>query len=129
MAIPRATSGNNSQFTYDFGITIAQSTVNKLVKLTGATLTLASAYYALRTNAEKYVDTLRENSLRFGGILSTMKAMEAAQNRLIKGQSFFSVDDHIERRADALFNCPMHFQDISHGHFHPKPQQHQHHRQ
>lgn len=95
MAIPRATSGNNSQFTYDFGITIAQSTVNKLVRLTGATLTLASAYYALRTNAEKYVDTLRENSLRFGGILSTMKAMEAAQNRLIKGQSFFSVDDQL----------------------------------
>ena len=79
MAIPRATSGNNSQFTYDFGITIAQSTVNKLVRLTGATLTLASAYYALRTNAEKYVDTLRENSLRFGGILSPMKAMDAAQ--------------------------------------------------
>ena len=52
MAIPRATSGNNSQFTYDFGITIAQSTVNKLVRLTGATLTLASAYYALRTNAD-----------------------------------------------------------------------------
>lgn len=95
MAIPRATSGNNSQFTYDFGITIAQSTVNKLVRLTGATLTLASAYHALRTNAEKYVDTLRENSLSFGGILSTMKAMEAAQNRLIKGQSFFSVDDQL----------------------------------
>ena len=105
MAIPRATSGNNSQFTYDFGITIAQSTVNKLVRLTGATLTLASAYYALRTNAEKYVDTLRENSLRFGGILSTMKAMEAAQNRLIKGQSFFSVDEaaHATGKSYAQF--------------------------
>ena len=90
-----AKSGNKAQFTYDFGIAIAQSTVNKVARLTGATLTLASAFYALRETATKYVDTLRENTLRFGGVLSTMKAMEQAQDRLIKGQSYFSVDDQL----------------------------------
>lgn len=92
----RATSGNNAQFTYDFGIAIAQSTVNKITRLTGAALTLASAFYALKSTASEYVDTLRENTLRFGGVLSTMKAMEQAQNRLIKGQSYFNVDDQLK---------------------------------
>lgn len=95
MARSRATQGNNAQFTYDFGIAIAQSTVNKVTRLTGATLTLASAFYALRSTATQYVDTLRENTLRFGGVLSTMKAMEQAQDRLIKGQSYFNVDDQL----------------------------------
>lgn len=96
MARSRATSGNNAQFTYDFGIAIAQSTVNKITRLTGATLTLASAFYALKSTASDYVDTLRENTLRFGGVLSTMKAMEQAQNRLIKGQSYFSMEDQLK---------------------------------
>ena len=39
----KSRGNNNAQFTYDFGIAIAQSTVNKITKLTGATLTLASA--------------------------------------------------------------------------------------
>lgn len=95
MAASRATTGNTAQFTYDFGIAIAQSTVNKITRLTGATLTLASAFYALKSSAEQYVSTLRENTLRFGGVLSTMQAMEQAQNRLIKGQSYFSVDDQL----------------------------------
>lgn len=89
-------SGNNAQFTYDFGIAIAQSTVSKLMRLTGATLTLASAFYALKSSALSYVNTLRENTLRFGGVLSTMKAMEQAQDRLIKGQSYFTVDDQLK---------------------------------
>lgn len=88
--------GNNAQFTYDFGIAIAQSTVSKITRLTGATLTLASAFYALKTTASEYVNTLRENTLRFGGVLSTMKAMEQAQDRLIKGQSYFNVDDQLK---------------------------------
>lgn len=88
-------AGNQSQFTYDFGIAISQSTVSKLIRLTGATVTLASAMYALQTTADKYVKTLRENSLRFGGFLSTIKQMEAAQNRLIKGQTSFSVEDQL----------------------------------
>lgn len=95
MAKSRATSGNNAQFTYDFGIAIAQSTVNKITRLTGATLSLASAFYALKSTASEYVDTLKENTLRFGGVLSTMKAIEQAQNRLIKGQSYFSMDDQL----------------------------------
>lgn len=95
MARSRATSGNNAQFTYDFGIAIAQSTVNKITRLTGATLTLASAFYALKATASEYVDTLKENTLRFGGVLSTLKAMEQAQNRLIKGQSYFDMDDQL----------------------------------
>ena len=92
----KSRGNNNAQFTYDFGIAIAQSTVNKITKLTGATLTLASAYYALKTSASEYVNTLKENATRFGGILSTMKAMEQAQNRLIKGQSYFAVDDQLK---------------------------------
>lgn len=91
----KSTRGNEAQFTYDFGIAIAQSTVNKITKLTGVSLTLASAFYALKTNAQQYVDVLRENTLRFGGVLSTMKSMEQAQNRLIKGLSYFKVDDQL----------------------------------
>ena len=96
MANKRATRGSDAQFTYDFGIAIAQGTVDKIKRLTGATLTLASAFYALKTTANQYVDILRENTLRFGGVLSTMKAMEQAQNRLIKGQSYFKVDDQLK---------------------------------
>ena len=88
--------GSGAQFTYDFGIAIAQSTVNKVAKLAGVTLTLASAFYALKSAGASYVNTLRENTLRFGGVLSTMKAMEQAQDRLIKGQSYFSVDDQLK---------------------------------
>lgn len=98
----KATSGNNAQFTYDFGIAIAQSTVNKVTRLTGASLTLASAFYALKTTATEYVGTLRENTLRFGGVLSTMKAIEQAQNRLIKGQSYFNVDDQLRGMNDLM---------------------------
>lgn len=87
---------NGTSFTYDFGIAISQSTIGKLVKLTGASLSLASAFYTLRNTAVQYVDTLRKNTLRFGGVLSTMKAMEQAQNRLIAGQSHFSVDDQLQ---------------------------------
>lgn len=87
---------NNAQFTYDFGIAIAQSTVSKITKLTGATLTLASAFYALKSTAYDYISTLKDNTLIFGGVLSTMKAMEQAQNRLIKGQSYFKVDDQLK---------------------------------
>lgn len=92
----KRSKGNSAQFTYDFGISIAQSTVNKVTKLTGATLTLASAFYALKNTANEYVGTLKENTLRFGGMLATMKAMEQAQNRLIKGQSYFGVDDQLK---------------------------------
>ena len=91
----RATRGDNAQFTYDFGIAIAQSTVNKVARLTGVTLSLASAFYALKSTATEYVDTLRENTLRFGGLLSTMKAMQQAQDRLITGMSRFDVRDQM----------------------------------
>ena len=90
------TSINQAQFTYDFGIMIAQSTVNKVARLTGVTLSLASAFYALQTTGDKYVKTLRENSLRFGGFISTIQQMEKAQERLIKGQTSFSVDDQLK---------------------------------
>ena len=41
MAKSKGNNSNNAQFTYDFGIAIAQSTVAKVTRLTGATLTLA----------------------------------------------------------------------------------------
>lgn len=90
-----ATSGDSGKFTYDFGIAIAQSTLTKLSKLTGVSLTLAGAFYALRGASEKYVDTLRKNTLFSGATLETMQAMERAQNRLVKGISYFSVDDQL----------------------------------
>lgn len=90
-----AQRGSSAQFTYDFGIAIAQSTVSKVTRLAGASLTLASAFYALKGAADQYVNTLRENTMRFGGVLATMKAMEQAQDRLIKGQSYFSVEDQM----------------------------------
>lgn len=95
MGRKRASQGSQAQFTYDFGIAIAQSTVNKITRLTGVTLTLASAFYALKKSATEYVDTLRTNTLRFGGVLSTMREMERAQDRLIKGQSYFNVDNQL----------------------------------
>lgn len=95
MAKTLATKGNNAQFTYDFGIAIAQSTISKITKLTGASLSLAGAYYAVQKTAEKYVNTLRSNTLFFGGILNTMKLIEESQNRLLKGQSRFDYDDQI----------------------------------
>lgn len=92
----RASSGSSAMFTYDFGIKIAQGTVRELAKLTGITASLAGAYYAVQQTVSKYTSTLRENTLRFGGVLSTMKAMEQAQARLIKGQSYFTMDDQLE---------------------------------
>lgn len=92
----KSRGNNNAQFTYDFGIAIAQSTVNKVTRLTGATLSLASAFYALKSTANDYVGLLRENTISFGGVLSTMKAIEQAQNRLIKGQSYFGVEDQLK---------------------------------
>lgn len=85
----------DAQFTYDFGIAIAQSTVNKVARLAGVSLTLASAFYSLQQVSEKYVNTLRENTLRFGGMVSTIRAMEQAQDRLVKGQSYFDMDDQL----------------------------------
>lgn len=92
----RATRGKNAQFTYDFGISISQATLNKLTRLTGVTLSLASAYYSLKSSAEEYIGTLRETSFKFGGTLSALKAMEEAQARLVKGQSKFSVADQLQ---------------------------------
>lgn len=91
-----STGGHSSaRFTYDFGISIAQSTVSKIVRLTGVTMSLASAFYALKTSAAEYVDTLRKNTLAFGGVVNAMKAMEQAQDRLIQGKSYFAVDDQL----------------------------------
>ena len=94
--MPKGTSGNNAQFTYDFGIAIAQGTLRKIERLTGTTLTLAGAFYALKSSAAEYVDTLKKNTLIFGGQLSTIKAMEQAQDRLLKGISHFSMTDQLE---------------------------------
>lgn len=88
-------AGRSSQFTYDFGIAIAQSTVNKVAKLAGVSLTLAGAFYALRTESSKYVNTLRQYTLQFGGMLNTARAIEQAQNRLVKGMSHFKMEDQL----------------------------------
>lgn len=88
--------GGAAQFTYDFGIMISQSTVDKVATLTGATLTLAGAFYTLQQTGEKYATTLKQNQLRFGSMIATMRQMDAAQDRLIKGISFDSVNDQLD---------------------------------
>lgn len=112
----KATAGSNGQFTYDFGIAIAQGTLTKLKRLTATTLSLASAYYALKSTAKEYVATLKENTLRFGGLVSTLNAMNQAQDRLIKGQTLFSVDDQLtamNNLAKAGINVKDNFEFIS----------------
>lgn len=87
--------GSEAQFTYDFGIAIAQSTVNKLTRLTGATVTLASAFYSLQQISKQYVETLKTNALQFGGQIQSMRAMAEAQERLMKGVTPFGVEDQL----------------------------------
>ena len=87
--------GGQSQFTYDFGIAVAQGTVNKVAKLAGVSLTLASAFYALNSTAKEYVETLKANTIRFGGVINAMRQMEEAQKRLLRGESFFNVKDQM----------------------------------
>lgn len=88
--------GGAAQFTYDFGIMISQSTVEKVAKLTGATLTLAGAFYTLQQTGEEYAKTLKQNELRFGGMIATMRQMDAAQDRLVKGISYDSISDQLD---------------------------------
>lgn len=92
----KATSGSNGAFTYDFGIQIAQNTVNRLMRTAQASLTLASAYYALNQQATEYTENLRKNQIYFGGQVSAMRALADAQERIIQGQSRFSVKDQME---------------------------------
>ena len=88
-------TAGTSEFTYDFGIKIAQATVNKLTRLAGATLSLATAYYALKKTAEEYINVAKTNTLFFNGQLSAMNAMVAAQDRLVKGQMLFNPEDQL----------------------------------
>lgn len=94
--------GGAAQFTYDFGISIAQSTVSKVAQLTGATLTLAGAFYTLQQTGEQYAQTLKKNTLLFGGTVQTMKQMQAAQDRIIKGFSYDSVQDQLSAMNDLM---------------------------
>lgn len=94
--MPKATTGSSGAFTYDFGIQIAQTTVNRLQRTAASVLSLASAYYALNKQAGEYLNTLRSQQLFFGGQANTMKAIADAQDRIIKGTSRFSVKDQLE---------------------------------
>ena len=91
-----ATTGGQGQFSYDFGIAIAQGTVNKLARLAGVTLTLAAAYHSLMEYSTEYISTLKTSALQFGGYTKTLLTMEQAQRRLIEGQTTFSVDDQMK---------------------------------
>ena len=114
----KAATGGQSQFTYDFGIAIAQGTVQKVVALTGASLTLASAFYALNGFAKEYVGTLKQSAIFFGGYANTLKTMEDAQRRLISGVTSFSVDDQLKgmnRLMAAGVNVRKNFDFINKG--------------
>lgn len=84
-----------AQFTYDFGIAIAQSTVNKVARLAGVTLTLAAGYYNLKKASAAYIGTLRENTLRMGGYAKTVSMMKMAQERQIQGKSPFNMREQL----------------------------------
>lgn len=94
--------GGDPQFTYDFGLAVSTQTISRLTRLTGATLSLAGAYYALQKTSSEYMDTLRSNSLRFGGYLNTMRAISEAQDRIIKGTTRYSVKDQLKGLNDLM---------------------------
>lgn len=96
MARARATQGTVGQFTYDFGVQIAKGTVREITRLTGVSLTLASAFYTLKNTAQEYLDVVTKNNLRMGGIVQAMREYEAANKRLVKGLTFSSPRQQIE---------------------------------
>lgn len=61
--------------------------------LSGSALSLAAAFYGLGRVTSQYVDTLKQNSLYFGGQLKTLKAMRFAQEQLLKGATEFTGSD------------------------------------
>lgn len=94
--------GGDPQFSYDFGIAVSTATLSKITRLTGVTLSLAGAYYALQKTATEYVDTLKPNAMRFGGYLNTMQTMAKLQDRIAKGQTSFSVQQQMRGMNDLM---------------------------
>ena len=94
--------GGDPQFSYDFGIAVSTATLSKITRLTGVTLSLAGAYYALQKTATEYVDTLKPNAMRFGGYLNKMQTMAKLQDRIAKGQTSFSVQQQMRGMNDLM---------------------------
>lgn len=94
--------GGDPQFSYDFGVAVSTATLSKISRLTGVTLSLAGAYYALQKTATEYVDTLKPNAMRFGGYLNTMQTMAKLQDRIAKGQTSFSVQQQMRGMNDLM---------------------------
>lgn len=94
--------GGDPQFSYDFGIAVSTATLSKITRLTGVTLSLAGAYYALQKTATEYVDTLKPNAMRFGGYLNTMQTMAKLRDRIAKGQTSFSVQQQMRGMNDLM---------------------------
>lgn len=94
--------GGDPQFSYDFGVAVSTATLSKITRLTGVTLSLAGAYYALQKTATEYVDTLKPNAMRFGGYLNTMQTMAKLQDRIAKGQTSFSVQQQMRGMNDLM---------------------------
>lgn len=97
--MPRGRSSSGSVsfqgrgFTYNFGIAIASRTVNQLGLLNRSTLSLAGALYGLSRITSEYTDTLKKNTLAFGGQLKTINAMQFAQKQLLSGATEFATGD------------------------------------
>lgn len=94
--------GGDPQFSYDFGVAVSTATLSKITRLTGVTLSLAGAYYALQKTATEYVDTLKPNAMRFGGYLNTIQTMAKLQDRIAKGQTSFSVQQQMRGMNDLM---------------------------
>ena len=94
--------GGDPQFSYDFGIAVSTAALSKITRLTGVTLSLAGAYYALQKTATEYVGTLKPNAMRFGGYLNTMQTMAKLQDRIANGQTSFSVQQQMRGMNDLM---------------------------
>ena len=98
----RGMSYNGRGFTYNFGIAISSRLVNQMRLLSGQTLSLAAAFYGLSRVTAEYVDTIKHNTLYFGGQLKTIKAMKFAQDQLLKGATEFSTGDIMSGMRDLM---------------------------
>ena len=89
----RMSGGGGGGFHYNFGIAIAASAVRDMRLFSGSALGLTAAIYALGRVSSEFVDTVKQNTLAFGGQLKTMNAMIFAQKQLLAGATEFGTQD------------------------------------
>lgn len=89
----RMTGGQGGAFHYNFGIAIAAGAVRELGLFTNGALGLTAAIYALGRVSSEFVDSVKQNTLAFGGQLKAINAMVFAQKQLLAGNTEFGQQD------------------------------------